>query len=185
MSFPYVLAVALALAMDVLAVSLGIGLSRRRITPAAVLRLAGAFGIFQGGMTLIGALAGENLLKLIKGIDHWVAFGLLLVVGLRMGYESFRPPHGPKDDPTKGLALLILAVATSLDALAVGLSLAALHASLLYPAAVIGAVSFLMGVVGVKVGPRIGRLVGRWAELAGGLILLAIGVRILVTHLRG
>ncbi len=185
MSFPYILAIALALAMDVLAVSLAIGLSQKHVLAGAMLRLASAFGLFQAGMTLIGSFAGENLIKVIKGIDHWVAFGLLLFVGVRMGYESFRPPHVDKADPSKGLALITLALATSIDALAVGLSLAALRASLWYPAAVIGVVSFAVGIVGVRVGPRIGRFLGRWAELLGGAVLLAIGVRILVTHLAG
>jgi putative Mn2+ efflux pump MntP len=135
-------------------------------------------------MTLAGVLAGENILKYIRGVDHWAAAGLLLCVGVRMGYESFRPPHEHKDDPSKGLALIVLAVATSLDALAVGLGLAALQVSIVYPAVVIGAVSFIMAVVGMKIAPGIGRLIGRWAELAGGLILVLIGVRILVTHLR-
>jgi putative Mn2+ efflux pump MntP len=183
LSFPYVLAVALALAMDVLAVSLAIGLSRK-LPAAAVLRLASAFGLFQAGMTLFGSFAGEKLVRSMQGVDHWVAFGLLFVVGVRMGYESFRPPHlRGAGDPSRGLALVTLAVATSIDALAVGLSLAALHASLWYPAAVIGAVSFILAIAGMKVGPRFGKFVGRWAELLGGAILIAIGVRILVTHL--
>lgn len=185
MSFPYILAIALALAMDVLAVSLAIGLSTTHVSREAMFRLASAFGFFQAGMTLIGSFAGENLIKLVKGFDHWVAFGLLLFVALRMGYESFRPPHVHKADPSRGLALITLAVATSIDALAVGLSLAALSTSLWYPAAVIGAVSFSVGIVGVRVGPRIGRFLGRWAELLGAVVLLAIGVRILFSHLRG
>ncbi len=182
MSFPYILAVALALAMDVLAVSLAIGLSRK-VPVAGILRLASAFGLFQMGMTLLGSFAGGNLVRHVQGIDHWVAFGLLLVVGVRMGYESFKPPHLKSGDPSRGLALLTLAVATSIDALAVGLSLAALHASLWYPAAVIGAVSFALGIAGMTVGPKVGKFVGRWAELLGGAILLAIGIRILISHL--
>jgi putative Mn2+ efflux pump MntP len=185
LSFPYVLAVALALAMDVLAVSLAVGVSRRGLTGGQVLRMAAAFGLFQAGMTMLGAVAGANVLAYIRSYDHWAAFGLLAVVGMRMGYESFRPPHVPKGDPTRGLALVILAVATSLDALAVGLSLAALETSILYPAAVIGVVSFWVAVAGAKSGPRIGRWAGRWAELAGGAVLIAIGVRILIVHLRG
>ena len=183
MSFPYILAVALALAMDVLAVSLALGLSRK-LRATAVLRLASAFGLFQAGMTLLGSFVGENLIKYVQSIDHWVAFGLLLVVGVRMGYESFKPPHlKSAGDPSRGLALVTLAVATSIDALAVGLSLAALHSSLWYPAAVIGAVSFILGIMGMTVGPKIGKFVGRWAELLGGVILVAIGIRILVSHL--
>jgi len=185
LSFPYILAIAVALAMDVLAVSLAIGLSQKHVPPGAMLRLASAFGLFQAGMTLVGSIAGENLVTPIKGVDHWVAFGLLLFVAVRMGYESFRPPHVDKADPSRGLALITLAVATSIDALAVGLSLAALQTALWYPAAVIGAVSFSVAIGGVRVGPRIGRFLGRWAELLGAAVLLAIGVRILYSHLRG
>ena len=185
MSFPYILAIALALAMDAFAVSLSIGISRPEIKSAQILRLALAFGPFQTGMTLIGAFAGENLIKYIQNFDHWLAAGLLFFVAVRMGYESFKPPHLREGDPTRGLSLLVLAVATSIDALAVGLGLAALQTSLFYPAAVIGVVAFIMTVVGVKIGPIFGRLVGRWAELLGAAVLLAIGVRILFSHLRG
>jgi putative Mn2+ efflux pump MntP len=185
LSFPYILAIALALAMDAFAVSLSIGLSRPGLKPARFLRLALAFGLFQTGMTLIGAFAGENLIKPIQSFDHWVAAGLLTFVAVRMWYESSKPPHLRQGDPTRGVPLLILAVATSLDALAVGLSLAALHTSLLLPAAVIGLVAFLLTVAGVKLGPGLGRLVGRWAEILGGLILLGIAARVLYTHLRG
>jgi len=185
LSFPYILAIALALAMDVLAVSLSVGLSQKKITSAQLLRLASAFGLFQMGMTLIGVLAGDTILKYIRSVDHWAAAGLLFFVGVRMGYESFRPPHVHTGDPSKGLTLIVLAVATSLDALAVGLGLAALQTGLLYPAAVIGGVSFVMAVIGIKVGPIFGRLIGRWAELGGAAVLVLIGVRVLVTHLRG
>jgi putative Mn2+ efflux pump MntP len=185
LSFPYILAIALALAMDAFAVSLGIGISRSEIKPAQILRLALAFGPFQSGMTLIGAFAGANLIKHIRSFDHWLAAGLLFFVAAKMAYESFKEPHLREGDPTRGLALLVLAVATSIDALAVGLSLAALHTSLFYPAAVIGLVAFVLTIAGVKIGPLFGRLVGRWAEILGAAVLLLIGVRILVTHLRG
>jgi len=184
LSFPYILAIALALAMDAFAVSLGIGISRPGITRAQILRLGLAFGPFQSGMTLLGAFAGENLIKHIQSFDHWLAAGLLFFVAAKMVRESFEEPRLREGDPTRGGALLVLALATSIDALAVGLSLAALHASLFTPAAVIGVVAFILTVVGVKIGPLFGRLAGRWAELLGAAVLLLIGIRVLVTHLR-
>lgn len=185
MSLPYVLAIALALAMDVLAVSLAVGLSRPKLAASDVVRMASAFGLFQAGMTLLGAFAGANLVRYIQGVDHWVAAGLLVFVGVRMGYESFKPPHLRTGDPTRGAALIVLAVATSLDALAVGLGLAALKTSLAGPALVIGAVAAAMTVFGLRMGPRLGRYLGRWAEILGGLVLILIAARVLFTHLRG
>jgi len=115
-----------------------------------------------------------------------VAFGLLLIIGTRMISESFRSREQRQEsqtDPTKGFNLLVLSVATSIDAFAVGMSLAALHAAILYPAGIIGIVAFLMTLLGTKIGPLLGRLAGRRAELFGGLLLILIGVKILLDHL--
>jgi putative Mn2+ efflux pump MntP len=187
MNFFLVFAVALALAMDVFAVSVGIILSLETITKRQTLRLASLFGFFQFMMPLIGWYGAQNILmRYIEPFDHWVAFSLLAIIGGKMIYESFK--HGKRikninTDPTKGLSLLVLSVATSIDALAVGLSLAALHVAILYPACIIGLVAFFMTVLGVKIGPLLGRLVGKRAELSGGLILILIGVKTLLDHL--
>lgn len=186
MNFLIVLGLAFALAMDAFAVSLGLGLNLVRASAVQTLRLALFFGLFQFLMPVIGWGAGTTIIGLIEGFDHWVAFALLLGVGGKMIVESFRRSEDfkiRKSDPTKGLSLFVLSVATSLDALAVGLSLAALHAAIAYPAAVIGVVAFLMTVVGMKLGPVLGRIMGKRAELAGGLILILIGIKILVDHL--
>jgi len=181
-----ILAVALALAMDAFAVSLGLGMSLKPATGGQTFRLAYHFGLFQFLMPVVGWAAGESLIKYISAYDHWVAFGLLLAIGGKMIFESFRQEPKPKTerpDPTRGASLLVLSVATSLDALAVGLSLAALHVDIIYPALVIGIVAFTMTVVGMKLGPLLGKVIGRRAELLGGTILVIIGAKILIDHL--
>jgi len=187
MNFFLVFAVALALAMDAFAVSVGISLSLETITKRQTLRLASHFGFFQFMMPLIGWHAAQNILvKYIEPFDHWVAFSLLLIIGGKMIFESFKREKKIKNnkaDPTKGLSLLLLSVATSIDALVVGLSLAALNVRILYPAVIIGLVAFFMTVLGVKIGPFFGRLIGRRAELLGGLILIMIGVKTIFDHL--
>jgi putative Mn2+ efflux pump MntP len=185
-SFLIILGIALALAMDAFAVSLGLGLSLRPATGGQTFRLAFHFGLFQFLMPVLGWAAGETVIRYIEHYDHWIAFALLSAVGGRMIFESFHPkktadPQRP--DPTKGFSLLILSIATSLDALAVGLSLAALRVPIVYPAVVIGVIAFGMTVAGMKLGPALGKVIGRRAELLGGLILIFIGVKILADHL--
>jgi putative Mn2+ efflux pump MntP len=187
MSFLLVLGIALALAMDAFAVSLGTGMSLSPATGRQTFRLAFHFGLFQFVMPIVGWAAGESFVKYIGRYEHWLAFALLLGVGGRMIFESFQPekPAGVRrPDPTLGFSLIVLSVATSLDALAVGLSLAALRAPILYPAVVIGLVAFGMTVAGMRLGPALGKVIGRRAELFGGLILILIGIKILVDHLR-
>jgi putative Mn2+ efflux pump MntP len=186
LNFLIVLGLAFALAMDAFAVSLGVGLNLVRASAAQTLRLALFFGLFQFLMPVIGWGAGTTVIGLIERFDHWVAFALLLGVGGRMIFESFRGSKnvkGRKPDPTKGVSLLVLSIATSLDSLAVGLSLAALRMAVIYPAAIIGVVAFVMTGVGMKLGPLAGRIVGKRAELVGGLILILIGIKILADHL--
>ena len=135
-------------------------------------------------MPLIGWLAGRTVETYIRHYDHWVAFGLLAFVGGKMLWEAFR---GEKDadprDPTRGWMLVILSIATSIDALAVGLSMAFLRVSIWVPSAVIGLVAGALTAIGILSGSRIGTKLGRWPQVAGGLVLLGIGARILVVHL--
>ena len=182
-----VLGIALGLAMDAFAVSLGTGFTLKGITPKQTFRLAFHFGLFQFLMPIIGWFAGENILKYIQAFDHWVAFILLFFIGGRMIRESFKFGEKPSrhiSDPTKGSSLLILSLATSVDALAVGLSLAALHVDIIYPAVVIGLVAFGMTALGVKIGPFLGKLIGKRVELLGGVILILVGLKILFDHLQ-
>ncbi len=178
------LQIAFGLAMDAFAVSIVAGITLAEVTPRHVFRLAFHFGLFQALMPLIGWAAGRELVDYIGAYDHWLAFGLLAFVGGKMLWEA-RHDHPPemKTDPTRGIMLVTLSVATSIDALAVGLSMALLDVSIWVPAAVIGLVACAMSVVGIGFGKRISPAWGRGAEILGGLVLLGIGVRILVSHL--
>lgn len=171
--------------MDALSVAVGIGAAARTLAPGAVLRLAGSFGLFQFAMPLAGWLAGRTVAGYIGRYDHWVAFLLLAVAGGKMIWESFRheTKRAPSNDPTRGMTLLVLSVATSIDALAVGLSLAFLRAPIVHASIVIGIVCFLMTVAGMVFGRKLGEFFGRKAELVGGLVLLGIGTKILWDHL--
>jgi len=123
--------------------------------------------------------------NLIQAYDHWVAFALLAGIGGKMVYESFRQEknEGRKPDITRGASLVLLSLATSIDALAVGLSLSLLRVRILYPSTVIGVVCFALTALGFAFGSRLGRLLGRRMELLGGMVLIGIGVRILIEHL--
>jgi len=185
MSFFFVLAIALALAMDAFAVSVGISL-KKQISRSQIFRLSISFGFFQFFMAIVGWYAGQNICSLIQKFDHWVAFGLLLIIGGRMILESFRQPQeemNQSPDPTRGITLLVLSIATSLDAFAVGLSYAALHVRILYPALMIGIVAACLSFIGSKMARPLAKWIGKKAELAGGLILILIGIKILSEHL--
>jgi putative Mn2+ efflux pump MntP len=186
MSFPLVLGIALALAMDAFAVSIGLGLSLRPATRRQTFRLAFHFGLFQLLMPILGWGAGERLIRSIQAYDHWVALALLAAVGGKMIVESLRKAERgnfESRDPTRGLSLIVLSVATSIDALAVGLSLAALGVSIVVPAVIIGIVASAMTVIGMRAGPVVGKVIGKRAELLGGLVLIGIGIKILADHM--
>jgi manganese efflux pump family protein len=186
MSILIVLGMAVALAMDCFAVSLGMSCGAERLRAGQILRLAFAFGFFQFGMPVLGWFAGENVIRYIRGFDHWVALALLSFVGLRMIFESFgkkETDDAGRRDRTRGWPLIVLAIATSIDALAVGLTLSVLTPAIVLPAALIGLVSFALTVAGARLGPLVGRAIGKRAELAGGLILIGIGVKIVAERL--
>jgi len=180
------LGTAVALAMDAFAVAIAAGISLRRAGARQTFRLAFHFGLFQALMPVAGWSLGNTLAALLSRVDHWIAFALLAFVGARMiwagacgGAEGGRTP-----DPTRGGALVLLSLATSIDALAVGFSLSMLHVDILLPALVIGAVCAAFTAAGLHLcrllDVREG--VGRWSEVGGGIILLAIGGRILWEH---
>lgn len=188
LSFIWILGIAVALALDCFAITLGLACGARGLTMKQAVRMAAYFGGFQFVMPVAGWLAGDRLLGIIEHFDHWVAFGLLALIGGRMIWESVEMSDrekAPRPDQTQGKRLLILALATSIDALAVGLSFGVVRTGILYPAAIIGVTSFVLTVVGARLGPVVGRLVGKRAELAGGLILIGIGAKILIEHLAG
>lgn len=173
--------------MDAFAVSIGVGLTLRQVSGRQTFRLAWHFGLFQALMPILGWLAGLTVERWIAAFDHWVAFTLLAVVGGRMIYEAFQEPSPEKDacDPTRGMSLVVLSVATSIDALAVGLSLGVIGEQIWYPAVVIGVVAGVLTVVGLQLGRRFGAALGRRMEVLGGVVLVGIGVKILVEHLLG
>lgn len=181
-----VLALALALSMDALAVAVGVGVQLREVSGRQTFRLAFHFGLFQALMPVLGWAAGLTVVRLIEAFDHWVAFALLAFVGGRMVWQAFHPEGDGAEvpDPTRGVNLVLLSVATSLDALAVGLTLSLLKVSVWWPAAVIGAVCAAVTAAGLHLGRLAARVavVQRWADLLGGLVLLAIGARILHEH---
>ena len=184
MDFGSVLLIALGLAMDAFAVALGVGTTRTNVWFRPGFRLAFHFGLFQFMMPVIGWAAGTTVVRFIESYDHWIAFGLLTYVGGRMIKESFGQGEiqtGP--DPTRSWTLVMLAIATSIDALAVGLSLAMLQVDILYPSVVIGVVAAGMTALGLVLGRRLGVQFGRRMALVGGLILIGIGLRVVVTHL--
>jgi manganese efflux pump family protein len=178
------LVIALGLAMDAFAVAITSSIVLRGLTRRQAFRLSFHFGLFQALMPVIGWAAGCTVVEHIKAWDHWVAFALLTFIGLRAIWSSLtNRVDGCIQDPTRGTTLVALSVATSIDALAVGLSFGVLNISIWFPALVIGVVAAAMTVFGLLVGRRLGSLYGKRMELVGGLVLVAIGVKILVEHL--
>jgi len=176
--------------MDAFAVSISSGICIPDLKPRHALRAASSFGLFQFLMPVAGWLLGSTFSGLIQGVDHWIAFGLLAIVGGKMVFEAIKARDGEAcEDDEKAASilnltgLLILSVATSIDALAVGLSYSVLGTPILLPAAIIGIVTFALCVVGCEFGKRIGAKFERWATLAGGIVLVGIGAKIAIEHL--
>lgn len=184
MSLVTIILLAVGLGIDAFSVAIGIGAANQKKSWSPVLRLAAAFGIFQFVMPLIGWLAGSTVVEMIENFDHWIAFGLLVVIGGNMIREGFeKESDEARPDQTRGWPLLLLSIATSIDALAVGFSFSVLKAPILYPAVIIGAVCFVMTAVGMIFGKALARIFGRKVEILGGLVLIGIGVKILIEHI--
>jgi putative Mn2+ efflux pump MntP len=178
-----ILFIAFGLSMDAFAVSItnGITIKHQRINNA--LKIGIFFGSFQALMPLIGWLAGLHLRDFISGVDHWVAFGLLSLIGGKMIYESTKIGDDKEIRSLNLFVLFLLSIATSIDALAVGLSFAFLKISIATPIIVIGIVTFILSFLGVLVGNRLGHFFEKKMEIVGGLILVGIGIKILIDHL--
>ena len=177
--------IAVGLSMDAFAVSICKGLSTPRLRLRHSLICGGYFGLFQALMPLLGWLLGVRFQAMIASLDHWIAFVLLGIIGVNMIRESRECGEEPLNSSFSFRTMLPLAVATSIDALAVGVSMAFMSVHILASAAVIGVVAFALSVTGGLVGRRLGCLFQRRAELTGGLVLIAIGVKILSEHLSG
>jgi putative Mn2+ efflux pump MntP len=184
--FVNISAIAVALAMDAFAVSIATGVSLKDVSFRQTFRMSWHFGLFQAMMPVIGWSAGLSIRAYIERYDHWVAFLLLVFVGINMIRGAFQHDKGEeqKKDPTKGVTLVILSVATSIDALAVGLSISILNVSIWTPALIIGIVAGIFSIVGLQIGKRIGSAtrLSRYADSIGGIVLLGIGFKILHEH---
>ncbi|MDO9457114.1 manganese efflux pump MntP family protein [Nocardioides sp.] len=185
MSLTTLFLIALGVSADAFAVALGKGLTTRRLRPGYAVALALTFGLFQAGMPVLGWLLGIGLRDYVTEVDHWIAFVLLGLIGVNMIREALSDDEDEEGDdgriPLR--ELLVLGVATSIDALAVGITLAFVDVSIVGAAALIGVVTFALSLVGVYLGHRAGARFRGPAEVVGGLILIGIGTKILLDHL--
>jgi len=186
MSLVTILGLAVALALDAFAVSIATGISLKTVSFRQTFRLSFHFGLFQSLMPVIGWGFGLTFRSFIQSYAPWIAFALLAFVGGNMVRAAFQSSDDVqiKKDPTKGKTMVFLSVATSIDALTVGLSMSLLHVPILFPIIIIGIVALTFTVVGLHLGKGIGSLmrIGKYAEIIGGTVLWAIGIDILIRH---
>jgi manganese efflux pump family protein len=179
-----VITIAVGLAMDTFAVSIVTGAAYKQLHVRHALRMAGFFGGFQAFMPVIGYLAGLTVRQYVSSYDHWIAFGILAAVGLKMIYESFKIKEEKNTpDPSSLMVVLVLAVATSIDALAVGVTISLITNAIALAVIIIGAVTFGMSFAGVYIGKRFGHFFEGGIEKIGGLVLIALGLKIVWQHL--
>lgn len=186
MSITTIIFIALALAMDAFAVSLSTGVTMCKMHLRHALRMAAFFGAFQAIMPIAGWSIGRFAAELIQSYDHWVAFVLLAIVGIKMIYEAVwgdKDNETDKKDPHNVYILLTLAFATSIDAAAVGISLSFLQVAIIQPSIIIGVITFFISLIGTAIGCKAGDIFGSKIEIAGGLVLIGIGTKILIQHL--
>lgn len=184
MSIISLLFIAIGLAMDAFAVSITSGITIKRLRLHQALIIAAFFGTFQAIMPILGWLGGIGIASHIRTFDHWLAFGLLSIIGIKMIYEAFKLDDTDNEkDPLNIYILFIMSIATSIDALAVGLSFALLDVMVVTPAIVIGIITFFLSLAGVYIGEHFGHLFEKKMEILGGVILIGIGLKILIQHL--
>lgn len=180
------LAIAFALAIDAFAVSVASGISLVEVSKRQTFRLSFHFGLFQSLMTFLGWFGGISIRPIIESFDHWVAFSLLLFIGCKMIFDSIYNSEEDdfKHDPTKGWTMVMLSIATSIDAFAVGLGFSMLEMSIFVPVALIGVVATAMTILGLYIGKTIGhtRAIGRYSQIIGAFVLFGIGIKILIEH---
>ncbi len=179
-----IILIAIGLAMDAFAVSICKGLSMKKMDWKKALIIAGYFGVFQGLMPVVGYFLGTNFESLVTKIDHWIAFGLLAFIGINMLKEAFSKETESYNDDVDFKTMIILAIATSIDALAIGITFAFLRTNILLAALIIASITFVISIAGVKIGNKFGCKYEKKAEIIGGLILICIGVKILLEHLQ-
>ena len=175
--------IAIGLSMDAFAVSVCKGLSMKKMDWKKTVIIGAYFGAFQAIMPLIGYLLGIGFQDRVTSIDHWIAFTLLIIIGINMIKEAFEGAEEGKNDNVDFKEMIVLAVATSIDALAIGITFAFLRVNLLLAISMIGIITFAISIIGTKVGNKFGSKYEKKAELAGGIILILIGIKILLEHL--
>lgn len=178
--------IALGLAMDAFSVAIATSVRLRGVTRRQIFRLAWHFGLFQALMPVLGWLAGQSVAPFIRAWDHWVAFALLTGIGVRTLIQAVRDEardEAAVPDPTRGVSLVLLSLATSIDALAVGLGLAFLEMNLWVLSLAVGVITGVLTALGMIFGARIGRRLGDHVEIVGGVVLIGIGLKILLEHL--
>ncbi|MCP4262482.1 MAG: manganese efflux pump [Planctomycetes bacterium] len=179
-----IIVVAIGLAIDAFAVSIVSGGAYKQLHVKHAVRMALFFGAFQAIMPLIGFMAGLSVKEYIESYDHWIAFGLLSAVGGKMIYEAFKMRSiDEKFDPSNIFILLILSIATSIDALAIGITLSLITNSIIFAVIIIGLVTFVLSYLGVYIGKRYGHFFENKIEAIGGLVLIGLGIKILIEHL--
>jgi putative Mn2+ efflux pump MntP len=178
-----IILISVGLAMDALAVSIAKGIVIERSRKKSGLLLATFFGGFQMLMPAVGWYVGQSFKEIIMSVDHWIAFGLLTVIGSKMIYDSTKKGNENEEQTLRLHTLLSLAVATSIDALMVGLSFGFLQTSIIAPILTIGIITFTLSIVGFSFGCALGDSFGTKIKIVGGLILIVIGIRILIEHL--
>ena len=178
-----VVAIAVGLAMDTFAVSIVTGAAYKQLHIRHTLRMAGFFGGFLAFLPVVGYLAGLTARQYVSNYDHWIAFGILAAVGLKMIYESFKIKEERRTPNPANLAVVFaLAVATSIDALAVGITLSLITSAIALAVIIIGVVTFGLSFAGVYIGKKFGHFFEGGIEVIGGLVLIGLGIKIVIQH---
>lgn len=184
MDYLTIIAIALGLSFDTFAVSLSYGVMKSSILFRAAVRIALVLAFFQGGLTVAGYFLGSFLSEALKTFDHWIALGLLTFLGIKMIIEgSWRKEGAEAKDYSKTLTLITVAVSTSIDAFAVGVSFALLDMLIWMSGIIIGAVTFIASMTAIRIGKSAGKHLGQRVEIIGGLILISIGIKIFLEHI--
>jgi putative Mn2+ efflux pump MntP len=184
MDYLTIIGIAVGLCFDTFAVSLSFGVIQFKVLFRQAVRLALILGIFQGGMTVAGFFLGSIVSNALKAVDHWIALGLLSILGIKMIIEGLKKQEMKEiTDYSKPLVILTIALGTSIDAFAVGISFAFLDVKIWSAGIIIGAVTFLASMVAIRIGKSAGEKLGQRVEIVGGLILVAIGIKIFLEHI--
>lgn len=178
-----IIIIAIGLAMDAFAVSICKGLSMKRMNWKKGTIIGGYFGFFQAIMPLIGYLLGMGFQDKVTSIDHWIAFILLSIIGINMIKEAFSDEEDANNDNVNFKEMIVLAIATSIDALAVGITFAFLEINIILAVAIIGIITLIISMIGVKIGNVFGNKYEKRAQIVGGVILILMGLKILLEHL--